>query len=160
MSIPILMLEQFYKAFNHRLPMGSRGTWRMSDFLNATNKEVYITCFSFKHPERKTLVTLVPMVHVGHPSFYHEVDLMCAQHESVLMEGKNGNTLTPILSIPPRDPILLTKHKDYSDSEGWEPEDPDDFRQLYSWGVAGSKCNTVIHAADLYDYECLPMWAK
>jgi len=151
--------EMLIKIYNHRVPLGQRGMWRLEDFLQGTSRGVTSTCYSFVHPSTKIQITLIPVAHVAHPRFWHEVDKLCAQHESVLMEGKSGTALSHFHAIPPRDPYP-DEDSMHIDSEGWEPEDLEHFKQPFSWGVRGSNKHTVVHAADTYDYECLPTWAR
>lgn len=107
-------------------------------------------------------ITLIPLRHLAHPLFYSQVDALCQQHESVLMEGRTPTTGAPFSTlVPPRDPIPANQRPlDHEDDEGWEPRAIEDFFQPFSWGVNNSPVHTVIHAADKYDYERLPWYCS
>lgn len=117
---------------------------------------------TYLHPETEVRVTLVPLRHLAHPSFFAQVDSLCCQHQSVLMEGRTGLTGAPYSTlVPPREPLPLNaRPPDMDDDEGWEPREEECFFQPFSWGVIGSPEMTVIHAADHYDYERLPWYAS
>ena len=128
------------------------------DFLAVHQGQILCLAHTFKHPSGVT-VTLVPVVHRAHPSFYRQVDTLCAQHESVLMEGVfalPGATTV----VPPRDAHDVGRPKEMEDAEGWEPPNPEAFWQPFSWGVNGSPNHTVVHAADAYSVENMPMWSS
>eukprot|EP00759_Apiculatamorpha_spiralis_P039323 PhF_6_TR38142/c0_g1_i1/m.56969 len=152
-----LIMEIMDNALAHRFPVGARGTWRLEDFLSGTKRTVTSRMHTFVNPDTKIIVTLIPISHVAHPRFWYEVDKMCSQHSSVLMEGVCAPKSGDIMAIPPREMVRIDLSED---SEGWEPDDVNEFRQRYSWGVIESKKSTVVHAADLYDYDRLPLWAR
>lgn len=116
----------------------------------------------YKHYARDITVTLIPLRHLAHPLFFSQVDSLCSQHDSVLMEGRVPLTGAPYSTlVPPREPIPANQRPiDHEDDEGWEPRAIEDFFQPFSWGVKGSPKFTVIHAADKYDYECLPWYCS
>lgn len=118
---------------------------------------------TYRHREKSDLtVTLIPLRHLAHPIFFAQVDALCGQHESVLMEGRTPLTGAPYSTlVPPRDPIPVNQRPiDHEDDEGWEPRAVEDFFQPFSWGVKNSLAHTVIHAADRYDYEYLPWYCS
>jgi hypothetical protein len=137
------------------------GLWRhyqLAHFVSATTDQVTTTAHTFKHPSG-VHITLIPIVHVAHPMFWKQCDSICITHESVLMEGRYANLTAPATVIPPRAMAARVRPEDFLDSEGWEPDHAGGFNQPYGWGVRDSPKNTVVHAADKYDYEYLPFWA-
>jgi hypothetical protein len=132
--------------------------YQLDDFLRSDWDQCEVLSQTFEHPDG-TRVTLIPLTHIAHPQFYSDVDCLCGFHESVLMEGRYGNTLADATVVQAREPLGIVRPKEELDSEGWEPLEQEAFFQPYSWGVKGSKANTVIHAADKYDYEKLPWYA-
>ena len=129
------------------------------DFLIAERDRVSTKFRTFIHPESKVKVTLIPLIHEAHPMFYKQVDQICCQHESVLMEGRTPNAGAPYSTlVPPRKMIGQIRPEGHEDDEGWEPATSEGFWQPFSWGVIDSPHHTVIHAADAYDYEKLPVW--
>eukprot|EP00796_Vickermania_ingenoplastis_P001824 gene1824-1110_t len=117
---------------------------------------------TYRHPLHGLTVTLIPLRHMAHPSFFSQVDALCSQHQSVLMEGRTPLAGAPYSTlVPPREPIPANQRPvDHEDDEGWEPRALEDFFQPFSWGVLHSPEFTVIHAADKYDYECLPWYCS
>ncbi|CCW64920.1 unnamed protein product [Phytomonas sp. EM1] len=108
-----------------------------------------------------TLVTLIPLRHFAHPLFFKQVDDLCCQHDSVLMEGRAPLTGAPHSTmVPPRERPKEVRPPDHEDDEGWEPREMENFFQPFSWGVKDSPNHTVVHAADKYDYEKLPWWCS
>lgn len=147
------------------LPFGR--VLQIKDFI-AVERNESVTCVArtFTHEQHSNLtVTLIPLLHVAHPSFFKQVDLLCRQHQSVLCEGRcplrDSETKEQIVTVvPPREMATKIRPMGHEDDEGWEPAEPPDFWQPFSWGVIGSSCDTVVHAADLYDYERLPWWCS
>jgi hypothetical protein len=136
----------------------SRG---LPDFLFSKDEQILSVACSYTHEETGVQVTLIPLVHYAHPQFYQQVDSLCCQHDSVLMEGRVPTTGSPHSTlVPPRKFEERVRPLDEEDSEGWEPLETERFWQPFSWGVIGSPRFTVIHAADRYDYENLPWWAS
>lgn len=118
---------------------------------------------TYRHREKSDLtVTLIPLRHLAHPIFFAQVDALCGQHESVLMEGRTPLTGAPYSTlVPSREPLPMNQRPiDHEDDEGWEPRAVEDFFQPFSWGVTNSPRHTVIHAADRYDYEYLPWYCS
>lgn len=135
----------------------------ITEFMNVDPDQATCIAVSYRHPHSGTMVTLLPVVHAAHPSFWRQCDEICSQHHSVLMEGRYSPMSTDISVIPPREKFNDARPEDEIDSEGWEPpagEHLRRFRQPYSWGVASSDQHTIIHAADSYDYDKLPVWAR
>lgn len=149
-----------------------RPRWRYAAPFRTSTLTDYIYCRddthavsiarSYRHPVYDVTVTLIPLRHLAHPLFFSQVDALCSQHQSVLMEGRVPLTGAPHSTlVPPRDPIPPNQRPlDHEDDEGWEPRAIEDFFQPFSWGVKGSPEFTVIHAADKYDYECLPWYCS
>jgi hypothetical protein len=163
-ATPPQALEINFGSRRHHLPLARH--WNHHDFMYVDMKLVRVTARTFKHADLDTTVTLIPTLHYAHPNFWRSVDALCCQHESVLMEGRYSqagtevNTTTgPISTVPPRD-VWDGKPKEFEDAEGWEPADIQGFWQPFSWGVKKSPNHTVIHAADLYDHESIPLWAS
>jgi hypothetical protein len=116
---------------------------------------------TYRHPTHNITVTLIPLRHFAHPDFFRQVDDLCAQHESVLMEGRMPLTGAPYSTmVPPRPHRSHVRPPEHEDDEGWEPREMERFFQPFSWGVADSPNHTVVHAADKYDYEKLPWWCS
>ena len=134
--------------------------FHVPDFIDADQDRVSTYAHTFRHPVTGVRVTLLPVLHVGHPAFWRQVDELCSQHQSVLMEGRYANTSAPTTCIPPRQMSTEIRPIEHYDAEGWEPNEMEKFFQPYSWGVAHSANHTVIHAGDKYDYEKLPVWAS
>lgn len=133
----------------------------LADFMLSKNEQMLTVACTYTHEASGVRVTLIPLLHYAHPQFYQQVDSLCCQHDSVLMEGRVPNTGSPHSTlVPPRDFEERVRPIDEEDSEGWEPHDAQKFWQPFSWGVKGSPMFTVVHAADRYDYENLPWWAS
>jgi hypothetical protein len=135
----------------------------MEEFLRMDEDSATALAHQYHHAPSGVLVTLLPVVHVAHPLFWKEADELCQQHHSVLMEGRYSPTSTDISVVPPRDKFEEGRPEEELDAEGWEPSPGNylkNFRQPYSWGVNGSPVHTIIHAADSYDYDRLPVWAR
>lgn len=134
----------------------------LEDFLMVRDDTHVVTiATTFQHPVSGVRVTLIPLAHFAHPQFFHQVDSLCCQHESVLMEGRVPLTGSPhSTTVPPRELADSVRPVDCLDDEGWEPREVDRYWQPFSWGVKGSPMHTVVHAADAYDYEKLPWWAS
>jgi hypothetical protein len=133
----------------------------ISDFMFSKGEQILSVACTYTHEDSKVQVTLIPLSHYAHPQFYQQVDSLCCQHDSVLMEGRVPNTGAPHSTlVPPRVYEERVRPIDEEDSEGWEPHDAQKFWQPFSWGVKGSPKFTVVHAADRYDYEQLPWWAS
>ena len=130
-----------------------------TDFLSPSKNDVRVSALTFRHASG-VRVTLIPTLHFAHPQFFRQVDELCCQHTSVLMEGRYGNTGSPSSTVVPARPLHVVRPPEHEDDEGWEPSSREGFFQPYSWGVAASPSFTVVHAADAYDYEMLPYWAK
>ncbi|CCW69583.1 unnamed protein product [Phytomonas sp. Hart1] len=62
--------------------------------------------------------------------------------------------------VPSRPPLPPVRPPGHEDDEGWEPREVESFFQPFSWGVKDSPHHTILHAADRYDYECLPWWCS
>ena len=125
-------------------------------------------------------VTLIPICHFAHPHFFQQVSLLLCQHQSVLMEGHYPNCNAPFGTVVAptelkTDVIPVEYEASYLDASlpgdneskvaekivcGWEPIDINEFVQPPSWGVKNSPNFTVLHAAELYDAEALPVWAR
>lgn len=132
-----------------------------TDFFLVQGDHAHVLASTYLHSASGVTVTLIPVVHHAHPKFFQQVDSLCCQHESVLMEGRVPITGAPYSTlVPPRDFKPYVKPEVAEDSEGWEPTNPELFWQPFSWGVKGSPLFTVVHAADKYDYEKLPWWAS
>ncbi|CAD2222351.1 hypothetical protein AGDE_14842 [Angomonas deanei] len=133
----------------------------LTDFFWCDKNRVVAIAHTYQHIERDITVTLIPIRHMAHPLFFKQVDELCCQHDSVLMEGR-----VPLLNAPystfvhPREKLEKIRPDDHEDDEGWEPREVERFFQPFSWGVAASPNHTVVHAADKYDYEKLPLWAS
>jgi hypothetical protein len=135
----------------------------LDEFLHVDADQAISVATVYRHPHSGTMVTLLPVVHVAHPSFWRQCDELCCQHHSVLMEGRFSPTSSDISVVPPRSMFDDRRPNEEIDAEGWEPQSGEflkHFRQPYSWGVAESKEHTIIHAADSYDYDKLPVWAR
>ncbi|CUG91823.1 membrane-associated protein, putative [Bodo saltans] len=133
----------------------------LSDFMFSKGDQIMSVACTYTHEPSQVQVTLIPLVHYAHPQFFQQVDSLCCQHDSVLMEGRVPNTGAPHSTlVPPRSYEERVRPIDEEDSEGWEPHDAQRYWQPFSWGVKGSPKFTVIHAADRYDYERLPWWAS
>lgn len=116
---------------------------------------------TYRHERDDITVTLIPLRHFAHPEFFKQVDELCCQHQSVLMEGRTPLTGAPYSTlVPPRERPKRVRPVEEDDSEGWEPREQERFFQPFSWGVIESPNFTVVHAADKYDYERLPWWAS
>jgi hypothetical protein len=151
-------LEKF-KYSNRLWYMWCGRFYQMDDFIRSDWDQTELLSHTFKH-EDGTRVTLIPVIHLAHPQFYGDVDALCSMHQSVLMEGRYGNLEADATTLPAREPLGIVRPKEEMDSEGWEPINMDEFFQPFSWGVKGSKANTVVHAGDKYDYENLPWFAS
>lgn len=133
----------------------------LSDFITVRNEHVVAIAQTYRHPCDDITVTLIPLRHFAHPLFFKQVDDLCCQHESVLMEGRVPLTGAPHSTIvPPRERVATVRPPDHEDDEGWEPREVERFFQPFSWGVANSPNFTVVHAGDKYDYESLPWWCS
>lgn len=131
------------------------------DFMTCNENHVSMVAHTYVHEPTQVEVTVIPLAHYAHPKFYQQVDSLCCQHDSVLMEGRHPTTGSPHSTlVPPREFKDSVVPADELDSEGWEPQDPAAYWQPFSWGVKGSPNFTVVHAADRYDYEWLPWWAS
>eukprot|EP00758_Cryptobia_borreli_P018276 Tbor_TRINITY_DN6656_c0_g1::TRINITY_DN6656_c0_g1_i1::g.3121::m.3121 len=161
------------KPFEHQSRLSLSAWWRsksVDDYLKSTPQEVISIVTTYRHREHHDItVTLIPLSHFGHPRFYNQVDLLLCQHDSVLMEGRTPFQQAPYSTLVPPRPLPDKIHPmQYGDetsqninkvTRGWEPTDMTAYWQPFSWGVKDSPNYTVIHAADLYDYEKLPFWA-
>lgn len=135
----------------------------IDEFLHVDQDQAVSVATVYRHPHSGTMVTLLPVVHAAHPSFWRQCDDLCCQHHSILMEGRYSPLSTDISVVPPRSKFNDSRPEEDIDAEGWEPsagEFMKNFRQPYSWGVAESPEHTIIHAADSYDYDKLPVWAR
>ncbi|RNF01069.1 uncharacterized protein Tco025E_08662 [Trypanosoma conorhini] len=134
---------------------------RLTDFVTASENSVSSVAYTYQHAENRVVVTLIPLQHFAHPQFFHQVDALCSQHESVLMEGRTPLAGAPFSTIvPPREGVASVRPAGHEDDEGWEPREIERFWQPFSWGVKDSPTMTIIHAADKYDYEKLPWWCS
>ncbi|KEG08075.1 hypothetical protein DQ04_08071040, partial [Trypanosoma grayi] len=134
---------------------------RFDDFVFPREDSVASIAYTYKNDAKDIKVTLIPLQHFAHPQFFHQVDSICSQHHSVLMEGRTPLTGAPYSTIvPPREAVSCTRPGEHIDDEGWEPREIERFWQPFSWGVKDSPNLTVIHAADKYDYERLPWWCS
>ncbi|KPA78637.1 putative mitochondrial hypothetical protein [Leptomonas pyrrhocoris] len=134
---------------------------RLTDFLSCHDDVVTAIAHTYRHPVHNITVTLIPLRHFAHPDFFRQVDDLCAQHESVLMEGRTPLRGAPYSTIvPPRPRVPPPRPPEHDDDEGWEPREVEKFFQPFSWGVEDSPYHTVVHAADRYDYERLPWWCS
>ncbi|KPI86852.1 hypothetical protein ABL78_4088 [Leptomonas seymouri] len=134
---------------------------RLTDFLVCHEDFAISIAHTYRDPVHNIVVTLIPLRHFAHPDFFRQVDDLCSQHESVLMEGRMP--LTGALystMVPPRERVAHTRPPEHEDNEGWEPREVEKFFQPFSWGVTDSPYHTVVHAADKYDYEKLPWWCS
>lgn len=138
--------------------------WRsksVADFLTCRDNCAVSIAHTYRHAEHDVTVTLIPLRHFAHPEFFKQVDDLCCQHESVLMEGRVPLTGAPYSTmVPPRPRTKSVRPAENEDDEGWEPREVERFFQPFSWGVAESPYHTVVHAADKYDYERLPWWCS
>ncbi|CBH16412.1 hypothetical protein, conserved [Trypanosoma brucei gambiense DAL972] len=142
--------------WGYSFPFRSKG---FRDFIYANDDGVFATAYTYRNDETGITVTLIPLRHFAHPQFFHQVDLLCCQHQSVLMEGRTPMSGAPYSTIvPPRELSAVVRPKEHEDSEGWEPRETELFWQPFSWGVSNSPNFTVVHAADKYDYERIPWW--
>ena len=135
----------------------------VADFLSVDADQAVAVANVYKHLPSGVSVTLLPVVHVAHPSFWRHADELCSQHHSVLMEGRFSPTSCDISVVPPRAKTEIGRPEEEVDAEGWEPSPGNfmaNFRQPYGWGVLESDVHTIIHAADAYDYDRLPAWAR
>lgn len=135
--------------------------YRFSTFFQADRDQIRTYFKTFVHPQTKVRVTVIGVLHEAHPMFYKQVDQLCCQHDSVLMEGRTPIAGAPHSTlVPPRKTIGQVRPDGHEDDEGWEPNTHEGFWQPFSWGVRDSPQFTVVHAADRYDYEKLPWWAS
>nr|CCC94338.1 unnamed protein product [Trypanosoma congolense IL3000] len=133
----------------------------LKDFVYAMEDSVLSTAHTYKNERTGVIVTLIPLRHFAHPQFFHQVDLLCRQHQSVLVEGRTSVTGAPHSTVvPPRELLGSVRPEECEDLEGWEPREVERFWQPFSWGVKDSSTLTVVHAADKYDYEALPWWCS
>jgi len=133
----------------------------VTDYLYCTADHVISLSHTYKRDTDDTTVTLIPLRHFAHPIFFKQVDDLCCQHDSVLMEGRvpiTGALHSTI--VPPRQRVQRVRPEEEDDAEGWEPREVVRFFQPFSWGVKDSPNFTVVHAADKYDYEVLPWWCS
>lgn len=136
-------------------------TKELLDFFLVQGEHVHTMSSTYFHAPSGVTMTLIPVSHHAHPKFFRQVDSLCCQHDSVLMEGRVPITGAPYSTlVPPRDFQEYVRPAIAEDSEGWEPLEEEKFWQPFSWGVKGSPKFTVVHAADKYDYEKLPWWAS
>ncbi|KAF8292795.1 hypothetical protein TcYC6_0116850 [Trypanosoma cruzi] len=134
---------------------------RITDFIMVRENSVASIAYTFQHPSNQVIVTLIPLQHFAHPQFFHQVDGLCSQHDSVLMEGRTPLAGAPFSTIvPPRERVASVRPLGHEDDEGWEPREVERFWQPFSWGVKDSLHMTIVHAADKYDYEKLPWWCS
>lgn len=134
---------------------------RIEDFFLCRQGVAVAIAHTYRHAAADITVTLIPLRHFAHPEFFKQVDDLCCQHESVLMEGRMPLTGAPYSTIvPPRARVSCTRPVEHEDDEGWEPREVESFFQPFSWGVLDSPYHTVVHAADKYDYERLPWWCS
>ncbi|KAG5507677.1 hypothetical protein JKF63_06626 [Porcisia hertigi] len=144
--------------FRYMAPWRSK---QITDFLVCQDSVAVSIAHTYRHPESDITVTLIPLRHFAHPEFFKQVDDLCNQHDSVLMEGRTPLAGAPYSTIvPPRERVKCTRPADHEDDEGWEPREVTSFYQPFSWGVVDSPNHTVVHAADKYDYERLPWWCS
>ncbi|GET87862.1 hypothetical protein, conserved [Leishmania tarentolae] len=138
--------------------------WRSkqtTDFLVCKDDVALSIAHTYRNPATDVTVTLIPLRHFAHPDFFQQVDDLCSQHESVLMEGRTPLSGAPYSTmVPPRERLKCTRPIEHEDDEGWEPREVESFFQPFSWGVKDSPNHTVVHAADKYDYEKLPWWCS
>ncbi|CAM38124.1 conserved hypothetical protein [Leishmania braziliensis MHOM/BR/75/M2904] len=138
--------------------------WRsksITDFLVCQNGVALSIAHTYHNPYTDITVTLIPLRHFAHPEFFKQVDDLCCQHESVLVEGRTPLSGAPYSTmVPPRERLKCTRPVEHEDDEGWEPREVESFFQPFSWGVMDSPSHTVLHAADKYDYEKLPWWCS
>lgn len=134
----------------------------LDEFYVSKENEVLVIAHTMQHMDYPDLkVTLIPVTHFAHPQFFLEVDSLCSQHHSVLMEGRSPVKDAPYSTIvAPRARETALRPVDFSDSEGWEPAEISQFWQPFSWGVRDSPQYTVVHAADVYDIEKIPIFAS
>lgn len=135
----------------------------LEQFINVDEDQAISVAHAFRHNDSGVTVTLLPVVHIARPRFWRDSDELCCQHHSVLLEGRYSPTSCDISVVPPRDKWEENRPEEDFDAEGWEP--PADramthFRQPYSWGVRESPMHTIVHAADCYDYDKLPLYAR
>ncbi|ESL11636.1 hypothetical protein TRSC58_00609 [Trypanosoma rangeli SC58] len=149
----------FYRPrWQYAFPFRSK---RLSDFIMTSENSAVSVAYTYQHATSKIIVTLIPLQHFAHPLFFHQVDKLCSQHESVLMEGRTPLTGAPFSTVvPPRECVASVRPAEHEDDEGWEPREIERFWQPFSWGVKDSFVMTIIHAADKYDYEKLPWWCS
>lgn len=136
---------------------------KLDNYLKIENGQLLSMATTYQHTLHKDItVTLVPLSHTAHPQFYYQVDLLLCQHDSVLMEGRVPFKQAPFSTlVPPRPLPNQIRPADISETTvSWEPTDMSAFWQPFSWGVRDSPNYTVIHAADCYDYEKLPVLAS
>ncbi|KAG5508103.1 hypothetical protein GH5_07162 [Leishmania sp. Ghana 2012 LV757] len=138
--------------------------WRskqLKDFLVCQDGVALSIAHTYRNADADITVTLIPLRHFAHPEFFRQVDDLCNQHESVLMEGRAPLSSAPYSTmVPPRERVKCTRPVEHEDDEGWEPREVESFFQPFSWGVMDSPNHTVVHAADRYDYEKLPWWCS
>ncbi|KAG5481108.1 hypothetical protein LSCM1_06789 [Leishmania martiniquensis] len=138
--------------------------WRskqLADFLVCQDGVALSIAHTYRNADADITVTLIPLRHFAHPEFFRQVDDLCNQHESVLMEGRAPLSSAPYsTTVPPRERVKCTRPVEHEDDEGWEPREVENFFQPFSWGVMDSPNHTVVHAADKYDYEKLPWWCS
>jgi hypothetical protein len=133
---------------------------RFTDFISISDEAMSVRCLSmmYRHESSGVTVTLIPVVHVAHPVFFHAIDELCCQHESVLCEGRSPLANAPFSTIvPARDLPTDVRPSFLNKEEPWEPSDRNAFRQPFSWGVNESPKHTVVHAADLFEPDVNPM---
>lgn len=149
----------FYRSrWQYAFPFRSK---RLHDFIFPREDTVVSIAQTYRNDAHKVTVTLIPLRHFAHPQFFHQVDELCSQHHSVLMEGRMPLSGAPFSTfVPPRDCAVSVRPAGHEDDEGWEPREIERFWQPFSWGVKDSPNRTVIHAADKYDYEKLPWWCS
>ncbi|KAH9589262.1 hypothetical protein LSM04_005217 [Trypanosoma melophagium] len=136
-------------------------TKRLEDFVFSGEETVVSVAYTYRNDDKNITVTLIPLRHFAHPQFFRQVDDLCNQHQSVLMEGRTPLTGAPYSTfVPPRDTAHSLRPVEHEDDEAWEPREIERFWQPFSWGVKESPNYTVIHAADKYDYEKLPLWCS
>lgn len=156
----VLPKFKFYSRFFYASPFRST---RLEQYYRAEGEQVLSMATTYQHDIHKDVtVTLVPLSHSAHPQFYYQVDLLLCQHDSVLMEGRVPYKQAPFSTlVPPRPlPNQIRPPELAETTQSWEPKDLSAYWQPFSWGVRDSPNYTVIHAADCYDYEKLPMIAS
>lgn len=154
---------RFQKRRWRYLSFWKDNTISMDAFLSVDEHQAISVAHVYRHQASGISVTLLPITHVAHPSFWVNADELCCQHHSVLMEGRYSPTSSDISVVPPRNKFEENRPEEELDAEGWEPRADSamtNFRQPYSWGVRESPYHTIIHAADTYDYDRLPLWAR